>query len=691
MPVRHYRRLIAVALLVLAGCSTPPPPAVAVPPPGPKPTLGSWGIDLSGMDRSVKPGDDFYSFVNGAWDKAVVIPPDRSNMGSFQQLAILSDARMREIVAGLVAKPLDQLSPEEKKLRDLYEAYLDDKQIEERGLEPVKADLDRIAKLKTLKAVARVMGSPAMEAGSLFNIEISVDDKNSNAYAVATSAAGLGMPDRDYYLLDNPEIVKAREAYKTYITTMLSLSGATNAEARAAKVLALETAIAQARWARKDRRDRDKMYAPMRFSALKSFAPDFAWDDFVAESGIPMQAGERQVIVGENTAIPVLAKLFKKTPVAVWKDYLTVHYLHAYASYLPKRFDEADFAFYGTVIGGRSEQYDRATRAVRLLDGKMGEALGKLYAARYFPPQSKAKVEQLVANLLKAYEQDIQSLTWMSQATKQKALDKVHQFTPHIGYPDTWRDYSALTIARDDLIGDLKRAALFEWSREVKRLDQPVDKSEWHMTPPTVNAYYMRSFNSITFPAAILQPPFFDPNADDAVNYGGIGAVIGHEISHGFDDQGSKYTGTGNLESWWTDEDRANFKSRTDTLVKQFDTYEPLPGLKVRGANTLGENIADLAGLSIALRAYRISLGGQAAPVLDGFTGDQRVFLAFGQVWRIKFRDGDLRNRILSDVHSPGPFRVRGTMRNVDDWYTAFDVKAGDKYYLPPEERVKLW
>jgi putative endopeptidase len=643
------------------------------------------------MDKSVNPGDDFYAYVNGNWDKQAIIPPDRSNIGSFQQLAILSESRMKDIIRTLEAKPVQQLSHDEKKLRDLYDGFMDQSQIEARGLAPAKTDLTFIARLKTPADVARLMGSPKMEAGSLFNLSITVDDKNSNAYAVSVQAAGLGMPDRDYYLLDNADIVKAREAYKTYVTTMLALTGVKNADQRAAKVVALETEIAKLRWARKDRRDRDKMYAPMTFSALKAMAPEFAWDDFVSESGVPMQNGQRQIIVGESSALPALSKLFKATPVAVWRDFLTVHYLHAYAAFLPKAFDGADFAFYGTVIGGRTQDYDRATRGVRILDGKLGEALGKIYVAKFFPPESKAKVEKLVGNLLKAYEADIQSLTWMSDTTKKRALEKLHQFTPHIGYPDTWRDYSSLAISRDDLIGNVKRAAVFDWNRDVERLDKPVDKNEWHMTPPTVNAYYMRSFNSITFPAAILQPPFFDPNADDAVNYGGIGAVIGHEISHGFDDQGSKYTGTGNLESWWTEEDRANFKARTDCIVQQFDTYEPLPGLHVRGANTLGENIADLAGLSIALRAYRLSLEGKTAPLLDGFTGDQRVFMAFAQVWRIKFKEGDLRNRILSDVHSPGPFRVRGTMRNVEDWYKAFDVKPGQAYYLPPDARVKLW
>ncbi|GAA0532083.1 putative metalloendopeptidase [Rhizomicrobium palustre] len=685
------RPLVVVAALLLAGCTAAPPPPPPAPPPGPKAELGTWGVDLSGMDKNVKPGDSFYNYVNGAWDKQAVIPADRSGIGSFQSLAILSEKRMKEIVAGLEAKPVDQLTPDEKKLRDLYDGYMDEKAIEAHGLEPAKADLARIASLKSLKDVAKLMGSPNVSAGSLFAAGIGIDDKNPDHYSVNVSAAGLGMPDRDFYLLTNADIVKVRDAYKVFIATMLDMSGAKNAQARAEKVLALETAIAKVRWELKDQRDADKMYHPMSFAALKKSAPQFPWDSFFSEGGIPLNGGERQIIVGESTAIPVLAKLFAKTPVAVWRDYLTVHYLHSYASYLPKKFDDADFAFFGTALSGRTQQNDRATRAVRLLDSELGEAFGKLYAAKYFPPESKAKVEKLVSNLLKAYEADIKTLPWMGEETKKKALEKISQFTPYIGYPDKWRDYSALEISRDDVIGNIKRAAAFNWKRDVTRLDSPVDKAEWYMTPPTVNAYYNPPFNSITFPAAILQPPFFDPNADDAVNYGAIGAVIGHEISHGFDDQGSKYTGKGVLQNWWTEEDRKNFDARTAMLVKQFDAYEPLPGLHVRGAATLGENIADLAGISIALKAYHIALGGTPAPVIDGYTGDQRFLLGFGQVWRTKMREGALRSRILSDVHSPAEYRVLGATRNLDDWYGAFDVKPGDKYYLPPEERVKLW
>jgi len=465
-------------------------------------------------------------------------------------------------------------------------------------------------------------------------------------------------------------------------------------EARADRILALETEIAKVSWTRADRRDADKIYNPMPASALKTLAPDFAWDAFLAEGAIPLKkpdGSERYVIVAEKTAFGPLAAIFKNTPVSTWRDYLTVHYLHTFAAYLPKRFDDLAFSFYGTVLSGRTKQLDRQTRAMHLLDQQMGEALGKLYVARYFPPDAKAKADILVSNLLKAYEADIQTLDWMGPATRAKALEKIHQFTPKIGYPSKWREYTALQVSHDDPVGNAQRAGLFEWNRDVSRINKPVDKSEWGMTPSTINAYYNPSFNEIVFPAAILQAPFFDPNADDAVNYGAIGAVIGHEISHGFDDQGSKYDGKGVFQDWWTKEDRANFDARTAALVKQYDAFEPLPGLHVKGQNTLGENIADNAGLAIALKAYRLSLNGKPAPVLDGYTGDQRLFLSFGQVWRTKMRDSAIRTQTMSNEHTVAEFRVIGPTRNQDAWYDSFDVKPGEKYYLPPAERVHLW
>jgi putative endopeptidase len=655
---------------------------------------GTWGVELTGMDKAVQPGDDFFQYVNGTWYKSAVIPPDRSSTGSFQNLRILSETRMQEIAASLDAKPYDQLSDEEKKLRDLYDAYLDQKQIDANGLKPAQGDLDFIAHLKTPEDVAAAMGMPRMNLDGPFSVSLGVNNKNSRQYAVDVNQSGLGMPDRDYYLkADDKDLAATRDAYKKHLAAVFTLAGMSDADKRAAGVYDLEYKIAEAQWANADRRDTDKTYNPMSFSELKTLAPQFPWDAMFKATGIPLTApgGERQVIVGEKSAFPKLAQIFADTPVAVWRDYLTVHYLHEYASFLPKAFDDENFAFYGTAVQGTTQQLPRATRATHLLDDTMGEALGKVYVAKYFPPEAKAKAVELVNNLLKAYDADIRTLAWMSPATREKALNKLHHFGVKIGYPDHWRDYSALVIKRDDLLGDAQRGGEFEWNRELVRLDNPVDKTEWGMTPPTVNAYNDFQANEIVFPAAIMQPPFFDPNADDAVNYGGIGAVIGHEISHGFDDQGSKYGADGSLDNWWTPQDRTAFEAKTKMLGAQYDSYEPLPGLHVNGAFTMGENIADNAGITIALKAYHISLGGKPAPVLDGFTGDQRFYLSFGQIWRGKFRDGALRAQVLSNEHSPPMFRAIGTTRNQNEWYAAFHVKKGEKYYLPPDQRVHLW
>ena len=679
--MRPLPAFLALALLTL--------PAAAAD----KPKFGAFGVDLSAMDKSVKPGDNFFLYTNGNWLKTAVIPPDRSQTGSFQDLQILSEMRMRAIVDDLEKKPYAQLSAEEKKLRDLYDAFEDTKAIEANGLKPVQKDLDYLAGLQTKVDVAKAMSSIPLGTESIYDIGIGVDDKNPDNYSLNLNQSGIGLPDRDYYLKDDKALVDTRNQYRQYLADMMKLAGMDDVDARAGRILALETQIAKVQWSRADRRDEDKIYNPMKIADLKAMAPDFPWDAFLAETHVPLMTknGERYVIVAEKTAFAPLAKIFADVPVSTWRDYLTAHYLHHYSAYLPKRFDDRDFAFYGTVLGGRTQQLDRRTRGIHLLDAELGEALGKLYVARYFPPEAKAKADQLVNNLLKAYETDIRTLDWMSPETRAKALEKIRQFTPKIGYPSHWRDYSAYTVTRDDLIGDIQRGTVFEWNREVNRINLPVDRTEWGMTPPTINAYYNPSFNEIVFPAAILQPPFFDPNADDAVNYGGIGAVIGHEISHGFDDQGSKYNGKGVFQNWWTAQDRANFDAKTKELVKQYDAYEPLPGLHVIGANTLGENIADNAGIAIALKAYHISLGGKPAPAIGGLTGDQRFYLSFGQIWRTKQRDSSLRTQTLSNEHSPAEFRVIGPTRNQDEWYAAFNVQPGDKYYLPPEQRVHLW
>ncbi len=621
------------------------------------------------------------------------IPPDRVSTGGFDQIQVLSEQRLKEIAAGLDAKAYDTLSPDEKKLRDYYDAYMDQKQIEAKGLAPVKADLARIAGMKTPEDVARAMSSVKLSTLGIYNLSIAVDEKDPNAYSVLLTQSGLGMPDRDYYLSSDPALTATRDAYKKYLANMLALAGTPDAAARAQAVFDVEAKIAQAHWTRAENRDESKIYNPMPISDLVALAPEFPWKAFLAEAGVPFTGpkGARIVVVTQKSAFGPMAKIFAETPVAVWRDYMTIHYLHAYAAFLPKAVDDTDFAFYRGVLNGQKQQLDRATRAVRTLDNDMGEALGRLYVAKYFPPETKAKAEALVANLLKAYDADIRTLSWMSEATRQKALEKLHKFTAHIGYPDKWRDYSALAISRDDLVGDRQAANAFEWNRELKRLDDPVDKNEWGLTPPTVNAYYDPTVNGIFFSAAILQPPFFDANADDAVNYGGIGMVIGHEISHGFDDQGAEYDGDGVLRNWWTDADKKAFAERTAALTAQFDSYEPLPGLHIIGKNTLGENIADLAGLTIAYKAYHLSLGGKPAPVIDGYTGDQRLFLSVGQSWRSKQSDSSLRTQVISNEHSPDRFRVIGPTRNLDAWYAAFDVKPGDKYYLPPDKRVRLW
>jgi predicted metalloendopeptidase len=659
--------------------------------PAPKAVLGTWGVDLSGMDKSVKPGDDFFRYVNGAWFATAEVPPDRTTTGSFVQLDIQSETRVRGILSELEGRAAN-LSAEEKQVRDLYASYVDTERLERLGLEPARRDLALIAAVRNHDDVARLMATPELGAESIFDVRIGVDDKNPDAYAVFVRQSGLGLPDRDYYRLDENGIVATREKYRVYIADMLRLGDVADAEAKAEAIFKLETEIAEIHWSRAERRDADKTYNPMRLSELVQFAADFPWAEHLREGGIGnAPTSERQVIISEKSAFPGLASLFKRTSVDTWRDYLTFHYLSSHAAYLAKRFDDARFEFYGKVLGGQREQLARDKRGVRFVGGMMGENVGRLYVARYFPADAKAKAQDLVQNLLNVYRQRIQTADWMSPETRRQALEKVGTFSVKIGYPDKWRDYSALRVDPEDLLGNQARGARFEWNRRLARLDGPVDRSEWGMSPQTVNAYYNASLNEIVFPAGILQPPFFDPNADLAVNYGGIGAVIGHEISHGFDDQGSKYDAEGVLRNWWTEGDRRNFDGRTNALVDQFATYSPIPGLFVNGRLTLGENIADLAGLTVTHAAYHLSLNGTQAPVLDGFTGDQRVFLGYAQVWRFKAREETLRQRVLSDPHSPPEFRINGTVRNVDAWYDAMGVVPGEKLYLAPENRVHLW
>ena len=647
--------------------------------------IGAFGLDLTALKPDVRPGDDFFDYANGKWLEAFEIPPDRSSFGAFNRLEDLSEQRVREIIEQAAAGHPPAGSPEQK-IGDYYASFMDQAAIEANGLAPVTADLQRIAAASARKDIATLFGQPGF--ASLFDLDLPPDLKNPDRYSVVISQSSLGLPDRDYYLKNDPKLQEIRGKYVAYIEQMLALGNVAEAHAKAVAVMAFETQVAKAQWPIEKRRDVDATYNPRTKSQLSVYAPGFEWQAFLAASEI----GTREsLILSELTAIRALAGIFKRTPLPTLQAYLTFHYLSDHAPYLPKRFDDARFAFYGRTLRGQPEQRERWKRAVSTVNDALGEQVGQVYVARYFPPESKAKVQQLVANLRAALGERIDALTWMTPATKSRAHDKLATFTPKVGYPDKWKDYSSLQVRRDDLIGNVRRASLWHWRYQVARLDKPVDRSEWQMTPQEINAYYNPLNNEIVFPAAILQPPFFDPNADDAVNYGGIGAVIGHEIGHGFDDQGRKFGPDGSLQDWWTPQDVQAFTQRVARLIKEYSQFEALPGLKVNGANTIGENIGDLGGLDIAYHAYHLALQGRSAPLIDGLSGDQRFFLSWAQVWRTKFREGALRELTMSDVHSPPYFRVNGTMPNIDAWYAAFGVKAGDKLYLPPAQRVSIW
>jgi putative endopeptidase len=650
-----------------------------------KPVIGEFGLDLSAGDPHVKPGDDFFAYANGHWLASFTIPADHSSFGPFDRLNELSQERVRGIIEQAAAMHAAAGTPEQQ-IGDYYAAYMDEAAIEANGLSPAQADLQRIGAAGTREAIARLFGSPGFV--SLFDVQLPADFKNPDRYSVFISEATLGLPDRDYYLKDDPEMKALREKYVAYIAQMLTLGGVADAKAKARDIMEFETAASKVQWPIEKRRDMDAIYNPRTKAELISFAPGFPWQGFLEVQ----QLGTRQdLVIGELGAIHDLAELFERTSVATLQAFLTFHYLNSHAPYLPKRFDEARFAFYGTSMRGQPQQRERWKRAVDAVDDALGEAVGKAYVMRYFPPESKVKMQQMVRDLEAALGERIDALEWMSPQTKARAHEKLAAFTAKIGYPDKWKDYSALSVRRDDLIGNVRRAAEWEWNYQVARLEQPVDRAEWQMTPQEINAYYNPSNNEIVFPAAILQAPFFDPNADAAVNYGAIGAVIGHEMGHGFDDQGRKFGPNGAMHDWWTAKDAEVFATRTRRLIKEFSGFEALPGLKVNGANTIGENIGDLGGLNMAYEAYVISLKGQPAPVIGGLSGDQRFFLAYAQVWREKYREGALRELVMSDVHSPSQFRVNGPLPNIDAWYSAFGVQPGDKLYIKPEERVRIW
>jgi putative endopeptidase len=650
---------------------------------------GSWGVDLAGMDRSVKPGDDFFRYVNGKWAATTKIPPDKSSYGAFAILRDLSEARERALLDRWAADKKLKPGSDEAKVAAIYRTFLDEETAEKLDAKPIQAHLDAIRKASSRDDVAVLMArSRAAFGRSFFGPNVTDDAKNPDKYALYLSQSGLGLADREFYLKDNYKPQKER--YQKYVADVLRLIGWGEPEKNAADIVALETKVADAHWTRAESRNRDKTYNPTTPADLEKSAGAFPWRVYFKDADL---GKADRVVVRQNTAVPKLAAIFADTPVETLKAWEAFSVADDAAPFLSKRFVDTNWEFRSKFLNGAEEQRPRWKRAVDAAEESMGEAIGRTYVAEYFPAESKAKMEKLVADLLAVMKSRIENLQWMGPETKARALEKLSKFGVKIGYPSKWRDYSALVIREGDLVGNAERSAKFEWDRDVNRIGKPIDRLEWGMTPQTVNAYYTPVKNEIVFPAAILQPPFFDPNADAAVNYGAIGGVIGHEITHGFDDQGRKSDGTGMLRDWWAPEDAARFEAQATKLGAQYEAYNfpQLPNLHIIGRLTMGENIGDLGGVLLGLDAYKRSLNGQPAPVIDGFTGEQRVFLGWGQVWRTLIRDDALRQLLATNPHSPGAVRAFAPLRNVDAWYTAFDVKEGDENYVKPEDRVRIW
>jgi putative endopeptidase len=646
---------------------------------------GPWGFDLAGRDPAVSPGQDFFEYANGGYMKTLVIPPDRSRYGTFDALRALSESRLHTLLDAAAADP----SPrgDEALIGTFYKAAMDETRVNTLDAAPLAEDLAAIRAAKDREALAALMGKANKGFnGALFGVGIGNDAKSPNRYAVYISQGGLGLPDRDYYL--EASFAAQKTKYEAYVAQTLRAVNWPDADAQAKAIVELETAIAKASWSKVQQRDPVATYNPMTPAELATLAPGFPWAAYLNAADL---GGTTRVVIAEKAAFPAIAALYAQTPIPTLQAWAAFDVVDNASPYLSKRFVDANFEFRNKALSGQPEQKPRWKRAASLLDEQIGEAVGKVYVAKYFPPESKAKMEALIADLRVALAARIEHVSWMSDATKAKAEEKLRQFTVKVGYPDKWRDYSGLSLSPSDLYGDVERGAAFDWARQVKRLPGPVDRAEWGMTPQTVNAYYNPLQNEIVFPAAILQPPFFDPSADMAVNFGAIGGVIGHEMTHGFDDQGRQFDGTGTLSDWWAPQDAAKFTAQTERLGAQYSSYEPIKGAHVNGGLTMGENIADLGGLLLGLDAYHLYLKGAPAPVLDGVTGDQRVFLGWAQVWRGTSRDDALRRQLVTDPHSPPHERVDGVVRNIDAWYAAFDVKPGDALYLAPDQRVRIW
>ncbi|HEX3665070.1 MAG TPA: M13 family metallopeptidase [Rhizomicrobium sp.] len=655
------------------------------------------GIDFAGMDRAVKPGDDFFAYANGAWLRTAEIPADHSSYGVGAMLVEKTTAQLRQLIEA-ASKAGAGADPDTRKIGDYYASYMDETGIEAKGLAPLKPELDRIAAIRdthglsaylgsTLRADVDALNSTNFYTDHLFGVWITQAFENPDRNVPYLLQGGLGMPDREYYLSTAARMAGIRARYQAHIAAMLKLAKIPDAANKAAAILALETKMAKAHWSRVDSEDVHKANNPWKADQFAARAPGLDWKAYFGAAGL---VDQKDYIVWQPSAVRGLSALAASEPLTVWKDYLAFHFIEHHAPVLPKAFVDENFAFNGTVLAGTPSNSERWKRAVDATNAALGEAVGKLYVAQYFPPLAKARIEALVHDLLVAYHARISNLKWMSPATREKALAKLATLKVGVGYPDKWRDYSALHVIRDDALGNLERAELFEYRRNLAKLKGPVDRDEWVMTPQTVNAVNLPMANALNFPAAILQPPYFDPKADAALNFGATGATIGHEISHSFDDEGSQFDAQGRLENWWTPADFAHFKAASAKLAAEFDSYRPFPDLAVNGQQTLSENIADVAGLSASHDAYIASLGGTSAPVIDGLSGDQRFFLAYAQSWRTKIREAALRRRILTDGHAPPEYRA-DTVRNLDAWYPAFAGKPGEKLYLSPADRVQVW
>ena len=691
----QFRWSLPIALTItLAACATPqapePPaapaaPAVAAVPATPALTSGLF---LQNFDRTVRPQDDFYRFVNGTWLKNTEIPADKSNYGAFTLLADEAEKNLRVIVEE-AATANAAAGSDQQLIGDFYTSFMDEAKAEQLGITPLQPELDRIAAIKDRKQLlAYLSRAQLLMIDNPIGAQIFADATNPDLNTLWVTQSGLGLPERDYYFSKDQRFTEIRGAYEKHIGNVLKLAGRQDSAAVAKKLMAFETRLAKASWPAVKMRDIEALYNPTSVEGAEKATPGLDWSTWLTEMKLP---GTGQMVLAQKDYFQEVGKAVNDVPLATWKDYLTLRTIDAYSPYLSQAFVDENFDFYQRTLTGTPQIKPRWKRALGELEDSTGDLLGKEYVKRHFPPEAKQRMDQLVGNLLKAFDVSIDELAWMGPETKQAAHDKVANFTVKIGYPTKWKDYTGLVTRKDDLLGNVLRARAVNVQRELKKVGQPVDKTEWGMTPQTVNAYYNPLANEIVFPAAILQPPFFDMKADDAVNYGGIGAVIGHEVSHGFDDEGRKFDGKGVLRDWWTAKDNELFMARANALVQQYNAYSPIAGMNVNGQLTLGENIGDLSGLAVAHKAYLIALDGKDAPVLDGFTGEQRFYIGWGQVWARKYRDDELRKRLKTDPHSPSEYRANGIVRNMPAFAKAFDVKEGDKLYLPPDQVVRIW